>query len=158
MLVVVQQKRRVWREPILGKAGEAEPAQATTQSTTAATLPADLSGYGVFDDPLAYHPSFTVRGLPSLADDGFGGFEQRDLLFESDNVIFKGSDAILVHLPLPGSIPVATSRPNRKTRPITSAGTSAPLALSRLTRATPMPLPAPVTSMTRPSSSPGSGT
>ena len=50
----------------------------------AAFLPADLSGYGEFDDPLAYDPSFTVRGLPSLASDGFGGLEQPDLLFWND--------------------------------------------------------------------------
>jgi hypothetical protein len=50
----------------------------------ASFLPADLSGYGVFDDPLAYDPSFTVRALPSLTSDGFGGLEQPDLLFWND--------------------------------------------------------------------------
>lgn len=34
-----------------------------------ATLPADTTGFGLFEDPLGYNPSFTVRALPSVRQD-----------------------------------------------------------------------------------------
>jgi hypothetical protein len=35
-----------------------------------ATLPADTTGFSVFGDPLLYHPSFTMRALPTIHFDG----------------------------------------------------------------------------------------
>ena len=49
-----------------------------------ATLPADLTGFSDFSRPLAYNQSFTVRALPSLAPDYWGGYEQPRLLFWND--------------------------------------------------------------------------
>jgi len=33
------------------------------------TLPADIDGFGTFDDPMAYNNSYVVRGLPSVIED-----------------------------------------------------------------------------------------
>ena len=50
----------------------------------ASTLPADLTGYGVFGDPMGYNSSFVVHALPSIRPDGFGGFNHPGLLFIND--------------------------------------------------------------------------
>lgn len=51
-----------------------------------ATLPADTTGYSDFGWPLAFHSSYTVRGLPSLREESFnpGQFFQPELLFWND--------------------------------------------------------------------------
>ncbi len=50
-----------------------------------AILPADTTGFSTgFGDPLGYNSTFTVRALPSLRSDGFGGFEQPGILFWND--------------------------------------------------------------------------
>ena len=48
------------------------------------TLPADITGFGDFTDPLAYHTSFVVHALPSISDDGFGGYNLPAVLFWND--------------------------------------------------------------------------
>ncbi len=51
------------------------------QTTTA---PGDLTGYGDFSHPLAYNSSYTVHMLPTITDDGFGGYTQPGILFWND--------------------------------------------------------------------------
>jgi hypothetical protein len=48
-------------------------------------MPADTTGFSSsFDNPLNYNSLFTVRALPSIRDDGFGGYEQPQVLFLKD--------------------------------------------------------------------------
>jgi hypothetical protein len=47
---------------------EASDVDTLTLSVETATLPADLTGYGDFSDPLGYNPSFTVRALPTITN------------------------------------------------------------------------------------------
>ena len=48
-------------------------------------MPADTTGFSTgFGDPMGYHPTFTVRALPGIRGDGFGGFEQPRILFIND--------------------------------------------------------------------------
>ena len=47
-------------------------------------LPADITGYGDFDDPMGYNSSFVVHALPSIRPDGEGGFEHPEILFIND--------------------------------------------------------------------------
>ena len=48
-------------------------------------MPADTTGFSTgFGDPLGYDSSFTVHALPSIRDDGVGGFEQPGILFIND--------------------------------------------------------------------------
>jgi hypothetical protein len=49
------------------------------------TLPGDLSGYGAFEGPLAYNPRFMVHALPSIRDDGSGGYRAPPILFWDDS-------------------------------------------------------------------------
>ena len=59
-----------------------------TSDITSGTLPGGLAGYGVFDDindpDKLYPSSYTVHGLPTLSDDGQGGYEQPSILFWND--------------------------------------------------------------------------
>jgi len=48
------------------------------------TLPPDLTGFGDFGHPLAYNSSFVVHALPSIADDGIGGYKVPGILFWND--------------------------------------------------------------------------
>ncbi len=50
------------------------------------TLPADTTGFSTSHtgNPLGYPSSFTVRALPTISNDGFGGFAQAELLFIND--------------------------------------------------------------------------
>lgn len=48
------------------------------------TLPANITGFGDFSHPLAYNSSFVVHALPTIADDGFGGYEVPPTLFWND--------------------------------------------------------------------------
>ncbi|MDX2473741.1 MAG: hypothetical protein QNL91_08510 [Candidatus Krumholzibacteria bacterium] len=50
----------------------------------AATLPADLTGYGDFSGPQTYASSYVVHALPSIHSDGFGGYEVPPVLFWND--------------------------------------------------------------------------
>ncbi len=50
----------------------------------AATLPADITGFGDFSDPLAYNTSFVVHALPTVTADGFGGHTVPPVLFWND--------------------------------------------------------------------------
>ncbi|MCB1184376.1 T9SS type A sorting domain-containing protein [bacterium] len=56
------------------------------------TLPANLAGFGDFSHPLAYSSSFTVHALPSIRDDGFGGFDVPGILFWNDFANRGGED------------------------------------------------------------------
>jgi len=47
-------------------------------------LPADLTGFGVFGDPMGYNSTFTIHALPSIRPDGEGGFEHPGILFLND--------------------------------------------------------------------------
>jgi hypothetical protein len=47
---------------------EASDIDTLTSAVETATLPADLTDYGVFDDPLGYNPAFVVRCLPTISD------------------------------------------------------------------------------------------
>jgi hypothetical protein len=48
-------------------------------------MPADTTGFSTgFDNPLDYSTAFTVRALPSIRSDGFGGHEQPGILFIYD--------------------------------------------------------------------------
>jgi len=48
-------------------------------------IPADTTGFsGAFDHPLGYHSSFTMRALPTITEDGFGGYETPPFLFWND--------------------------------------------------------------------------
>jgi len=49
-----------------------------------ATLPADLTGYGDFGTSLAYDRNFVVRALPTISDNGFGGYDVPPILFWND--------------------------------------------------------------------------
>jgi len=45
-------------------------------------MPADTTGFSTgFGDPMGYNSSFVVRGLPSIRDDGSGGYEHPSILF-----------------------------------------------------------------------------
>jgi hypothetical protein len=48
------------------------------------TLPANITGFGDFSDPLAYNSSFVVHALPTISDDGFGGYEVPGMIFWND--------------------------------------------------------------------------
>jgi len=48
------------------------------------TMPSDLAGYGDFDNPMGYNSTFVVHALPSIADDGNGGYVQPGILFIND--------------------------------------------------------------------------
>ncbi|MBU8871646.1 MAG: hypothetical protein KOO60_12340 [Gemmatimonadales bacterium] len=60
-----------------------------TGSFQNATLPADLTGYGDFSDPLAYNTSFVVHALPTLLN--YAG-DQPDILFWNDFANRGGQD------------------------------------------------------------------
>ena len=48
-------------------------------------MPADTTGYsGGFGNPMGYNSSFVVRALPSIREDGLGGYEQPGVLFIND--------------------------------------------------------------------------
>ena len=50
-----------------------------------AIMPADTTGFSTdFFSPMGYNSTFTVRALPGIRDDGFGGYEQPELLFIND--------------------------------------------------------------------------
>ncbi len=49
-----------------------------------ATLPGDVSGFGNFDDPMAYDTSFVVHALPTISSDGFGGYQTPQVLYWND--------------------------------------------------------------------------
>lgn len=50
-----------------------------------AIMPADTTGYSTgFGDPFGYNSIFTVRALPSVMDDGQGGYDQPEILFIND--------------------------------------------------------------------------
>jgi hypothetical protein len=50
-----------------------------------ALMPADTTGFSSgFGDPTGYNSTFVVRALPSIRDDGFGGYEQPAVLFIND--------------------------------------------------------------------------
>ncbi len=45
-------------------------------------MPADTTGFSTgFGDPMGYNSLFTVRALPGIRSDGFGGFEQPEILY-----------------------------------------------------------------------------
>ncbi len=48
------------------------------------TMPADISGFGDFSDPLAYNSTHVIHALPTIDDDGFGGFTTPGVLFWND--------------------------------------------------------------------------
>jgi len=48
-------------------------------------MPADTTGYSDgFGDPMGYHSTFVIHALPSILSDGFGGYEQPEILFIND--------------------------------------------------------------------------
>jgi len=48
-------------------------------------MPADTTGFSTgFGDPMGYSGNFVVRALPSIRDDGEGGYEQPGILFIND--------------------------------------------------------------------------
>ncbi len=48
------------------------------------TMPGDITGFGDFSHPLAYNSTYTIHCLPTITDDGFGGYKQPGLLFLND--------------------------------------------------------------------------
>ncbi len=48
------------------------------------TLPANITGFGDFSDPLAYNSSFVVHALPTISDNGFGGYDVPGMIFWND--------------------------------------------------------------------------
>ncbi|MDX2475597.1 MAG: T9SS type A sorting domain-containing protein [Candidatus Krumholzibacteria bacterium] len=48
------------------------------------TMPADISGFGDFSDPLAYNSTYTIHALPTIIDDGFGSFKTPGTIFWND--------------------------------------------------------------------------
>ncbi len=57
-----------------------------------ATMPADLTGYGDFSDPLAYNSTFVIHALPTITSDGFGGYNLPGMLFWNDFANRGGED------------------------------------------------------------------
>ncbi len=58
-----------------------------------ALLPADTTGFSTgFGNPLNYDPRFVVRALPSIRDNGFGGYEQPGILFINDFADYGGEN------------------------------------------------------------------
>ena len=56
-------------------------------------LPADTTGFSDgFADPLGYDSAFTVHALPRIVSDGFGGYEQPEILFINDFGIHGGEN------------------------------------------------------------------
>jgi len=56
-------------------------------------LPADTTGFSTgFGNPLNYDSRFVVRALPSVRDDGFGGYEQPGILFINDFANYGGEN------------------------------------------------------------------
>ena len=56
------------------------------QDVQEAIMPADTTGYSTgFDTPMGYNPTFVVRALPSIVEDGAGGFTQPGILWINDN-------------------------------------------------------------------------
>ena len=49
-----------------------------------ATMPADISGFGDFSDPLAYNSTYVIHALPTIDSDGFGGFTTPGVIFWND--------------------------------------------------------------------------
>jgi hypothetical protein len=48
-------------------------------------MPADTTGYQTgFGDPMGYNSTFVIHALPSIDDDGFGGYVQPGILFIND--------------------------------------------------------------------------
>ncbi len=48
-------------------------------------MPADTTGFSTgFGDPIGYNSRFVIHALPSIVDNGFGGFEQPEILFIND--------------------------------------------------------------------------
>ncbi len=48
-------------------------------------MPADTTGFSTgFGDPMGYNSTFVIRALPSIREDGIGGFEQPRILFLND--------------------------------------------------------------------------
>ncbi len=55
--------------------------------------PADTTGFSTgFGNPLDYDSNFVVRALPSIHDDGFGGYEQPGILFINDFADYGGEN------------------------------------------------------------------
>ncbi len=50
------------------------------------TLPADLTGFSDFTSPLAYDSRFVVHALPSIRDDGAGGYTIPEILIWNDGL------------------------------------------------------------------------
>ena len=49
-----------------------------------ATMPADITHFGDFSNPMAYNSTFVIHALPTISDDGFGGYTQPGILFWND--------------------------------------------------------------------------
>jgi hypothetical protein len=47
-------------------------------------VPGDTTGFSDFSNPMAYNTSFEVHGLPTIMDDGEGGYETPPTLFWND--------------------------------------------------------------------------
>ena len=56
------------------------------------TLPGNINGFNDFSRPLAYSSSFTIHALPSISDDGFGGYNIPGILFWNDFANRGGED------------------------------------------------------------------
>ena len=48
------------------------------------TLPEDITGYGDFSNPQAYDTDFVVHALPTIVDNGYGGYGSPTVLFWDD--------------------------------------------------------------------------
>ncbi|MEN8008587.1 MAG: FlgD immunoglobulin-like domain containing protein, partial [Candidatus Krumholzibacteriota bacterium] len=58
-----------------------------------ALIPPDTTGFSTdFHYPMGYNSSFTVRALPTMRDDGFGGLEQPEVLFINDYADLGGEN------------------------------------------------------------------
>lgn len=55
-------------------------------------LPADTTGFSDFSAVSLYDSPFTMRALPSVTDDGMGGFDQPDILLWNDYGSLGGED------------------------------------------------------------------
>ncbi len=56
-------------------------------------MPPDTTGFSTgFGDPMGYLTSFVVRGLPSVRDNGEGGYEQPGILFINDDNHRRGGE------------------------------------------------------------------